>query len=185
MAKNSVQDWDTNPDNNTDINGVNIAENCPPSSINNAIRTVMAQLATYFATLITTFAAAASDLWAGTDNTKAVTASAIDTAGQFQTLTDGTTITPDHQLGRNFTVTLGGSRTLAPFANIRPGTGGTIEVIQDATGGRALAVDNTKWYFPGRPSTAPLSTNANAADLISYVVRASGKIYATVTKIGI
>jgi len=49
MAKNSVTDWDTTAGNNTDIAGINIAEFCPPSSINDAIRTVMAQIAVWLA----------------------------------------------------------------------------------------------------------------------------------------
>lgn len=47
MAKNSVDQWDTTANNNTDVGGVNIAEFCPPSSINDAIRTVMAQIAAW------------------------------------------------------------------------------------------------------------------------------------------
>ena len=40
----SVKDYDLNPDNNTLINGINIAEGCPPSGINNAIRQLMADV---------------------------------------------------------------------------------------------------------------------------------------------
>lgn len=47
MAKNTVQSWDTNPTNNTDIGGVNISEGCDAAGINNAIRELMAQLATW------------------------------------------------------------------------------------------------------------------------------------------
>lgn len=39
-----VKDYDLNPDNNTQINGINIAEGCPPSGINNAIRQIMADV---------------------------------------------------------------------------------------------------------------------------------------------
>ena len=39
-----VKDYDLNPDNNTLINGINIAEGCPPSGINNAIRQLMADV---------------------------------------------------------------------------------------------------------------------------------------------
>jgi hypothetical protein len=39
-----VKDYDLNPDNNTLINGINIAEGCPPSGINNAIRQIMADV---------------------------------------------------------------------------------------------------------------------------------------------
>ena len=44
MAKSNVSQWDTNPAGNTDIGGVDIAENCAPANINNAIRQVMAQV---------------------------------------------------------------------------------------------------------------------------------------------
>lgn len=39
-----VKDYDLNPDNNTQINGINIAEGCPPSGINNAVRQLMADV---------------------------------------------------------------------------------------------------------------------------------------------
>lgn len=39
-----VKDYDLNPDNNTQISGINIAEGCPPSGINNAMRQLMADV---------------------------------------------------------------------------------------------------------------------------------------------
>lgn len=56
MSKTAVSQWDPVPDNNSDIDGINIAELCPPAGINNAIRTVMAQIATWYASLTTTIA---------------------------------------------------------------------------------------------------------------------------------
>jgi hypothetical protein len=44
MAKLKVSQWDSTAANNTDINSININEGCPPSTINNAIREVMAQI---------------------------------------------------------------------------------------------------------------------------------------------
>jgi hypothetical protein len=38
MAKTKVSEFDATASNNTDINSVNVAEGCPPSGINNAIR---------------------------------------------------------------------------------------------------------------------------------------------------
>jgi hypothetical protein len=49
LAKNAVTDWDTSSGNNTDIGGINIAEGCPAAGINDAIRTVMSQIATWLA----------------------------------------------------------------------------------------------------------------------------------------
>lgn len=42
--KNSFLDWSTTPNSNDNVGGINIAEGCPPSNINDSIRTVMAQL---------------------------------------------------------------------------------------------------------------------------------------------
>ena len=44
MAKTKISEYDSSASNNTDVDGVNIAESCPPSGINNAIREVMAHL---------------------------------------------------------------------------------------------------------------------------------------------
>jgi hypothetical protein len=44
MSKDNFLAWDTTANNNTDVGGVNIAELCPPSNINNGMRTMMAQL---------------------------------------------------------------------------------------------------------------------------------------------
>ena len=44
MTKEKISEYDPSADGNTDVNGVNIAEGCAPSGINNAIREVMAAL---------------------------------------------------------------------------------------------------------------------------------------------
>ena len=44
MAKTKISEYSSTPSNNTDVNGINIAEGCAPSGINNAIRQVMADL---------------------------------------------------------------------------------------------------------------------------------------------
>lgn len=44
MAKNKISEWSATPANNTDIGGIDIAEGCAPSGINNAIRELMAQV---------------------------------------------------------------------------------------------------------------------------------------------
>jgi hypothetical protein len=44
MSKNKVSEWSSTPANNTDVGGIDIAEGCAPSGINNAIREMMAQL---------------------------------------------------------------------------------------------------------------------------------------------
>jgi len=44
MAKTKISEWSTTPASNTDIDGINIAEGCAPSGINDAIRDLMAQV---------------------------------------------------------------------------------------------------------------------------------------------
>jgi hypothetical protein len=44
MPKTKISEFSATAANNTDIDGINIAEGCPPSTINNAIRELMAQL---------------------------------------------------------------------------------------------------------------------------------------------
>lgn len=45
----NVNDWSTAPNENTAIDGVNIDENCSAGGINNAIRSMMAAIATFVA----------------------------------------------------------------------------------------------------------------------------------------
>ena len=44
MAKTKISEWSSTPANNTDIDGINIAEGCAPSDINDAIREMMSQV---------------------------------------------------------------------------------------------------------------------------------------------
>ena len=41
----SVSDWSATADENTSIDGINIAEHCPAKNMNDALRSVMADLA--------------------------------------------------------------------------------------------------------------------------------------------
>ena len=91
-------------------------------------------------------------------------------------LTDGSTITADLDTSQNFSVTLGGNRTLANPNNIDAGQTGSIFVTQDGTGSRTLAFGN-KWAFAG--GTAPtLTTTAAAVDRIDYIVMSASIIQA-------
>jgi hypothetical protein len=94
--------------------------------------------------------------------------------GAVTALTDGATITPDFALANNFSVTLGGNRTLANPTNLTVGQSGVIKVTQDATGSRTLAY-GTNWDFAG--GTAPtLTTTANAVDILAYYVDGASNI---------
>ena len=97
-----------------------------------------------------------------------------------QTLTDASTVTSDFDVGQNFTLTLGGNRTLGAPSNVDAGQVGSIFIIQDGTGSRTLAY-NSIWKFAG--GTAPtLSTAAGAIDRLDYIVQSGTAIQALLTK---
>jgi hypothetical protein len=113
---------------------------------------------------------------AKTDVTQSFTAAQ---RGEVTTLTDAATIAVDFADSNNFTVTLGGNRTLGNPTNQVAGQSGSLFVVQDGTGSRTLAY-SSDWEFAG--GTAPtLSTAASAVDRIDYIVRASGSIHAVFT----
>jgi hypothetical protein len=103
MAKNKVSEWSSVASNNTDIAGINIAEGCAPSGINNAIRELMAQVkdmqtgadsdglvvggaftcsgaATFSSTVALGSTATATTQSAGDNSTKVATTAYVETA---------------------------------------------------------------------------------------------------------
>ena len=91
-------------------------------------------------------------------------------------LTDASSIATDLSLGNNFSVTLGGNRTLANPSNIVAGQSGIIVITQDGTGSRTLAYGS---YFKFPAGTAPtLTTTASAVDVLAYYVESSTRITA-------
>jgi len=96
------------------------------------------------------------------------------------TLTDGTNIAVDLNTGQNFTVTLGGNRTLSNPTNCVAGQVGSVFITQDGTGSQTLAFGSS-WDFIG--GTAPvLSTDAAARDRLDYIVQTSTDVQAVLTK---
>lgn len=124
-------------------------------------------------------AATAAQIWAGTSSAVANTPAALFAAAALIALADSGTITPDFNTGFNFSVTLGGNRTLANPTNLKVGQSGVIAVAQDATGSRSLAF-GSYWKFPG--GAPSLSTTASATDLISYIVLTPTLILCTLMK---
>jgi len=96
--------------------------------------------------------------------------------GTITALTDGATITPNFNNANNFSVTLGGNRTLANPTNLTAGQSGVIVITQDGTGSRTLAY-GSYFKFPG--GTAPtLTTTASAVDVLAYYVESTTRITA-------
>lgn len=101
------------------------------------------------------------------------------TAGQrgaVVVLVDAATVTPDFNLGNNFSFTIGGNRTLANPINMVAGQSGIIVISQDATGSRTLAFAGC-WKFAGG-SAPSLTTTASAVDVLAYYVESATRITA-------
>ena len=99
--------------------------------------------------------------------------------GEITTLTSGSTVTPDFAASNNFTLTLGASLTLAKPTNCTAGQSGSIFLVQDGTGSRAITWGS---YFDWAGGTAPtLSTAASSVDRLDYIVRTTGSIHSVVT----
>jgi hypothetical protein len=96
-------------------------------------------------------------------------------AADFVTLTDAATIAVNMGTGINFTVTLGGNRTLGNPTNEKPGQSGMIEVVQDATGGRTLSFGNQYKFADGVAPT--IASAANAKSVLAYFVRAVNEVW--------
>jgi hypothetical protein len=83
-------------------------------------------------------------------------------------LTDAATIALDLSTGSNFTVTLGGNRTLANATNMTVGGSGIIKVKQDGTGSRTLAYQSM-YVFDG-DTAFTIGTTLNKSSIITYYV---------------
>jgi len=87
--------------------------------------------------------------------------------GPYVALTDAALIVTDLSLGSNFSVTLGGNRTLSnPIGTAYVGATYRWRITQDGTGSRTLAY-GTQFKFPGGAPT--LTTTAGATDVITAV----------------
>ena len=96
--------------------------------------------------------------------------------GEITALTDASSIATNLALSNNFSVTLGGSRTLANPTNIVAGQSGSFFITQDGTGSRTLAYGSNFKFVGG---TAPtLSTAAASVDRIDYIAKSSTIIHA-------
>lgn len=96
--------------------------------------------------------------------------------GAITALTDAATIALDLSLSNNFSVTLGGNRTLGNPTNAVPGQSGIIAVTQDGTGSRTLAFGSNYKAVGGIASLPALSTAAGAVDHIAYYVETATRI---------
>jgi hypothetical protein len=99
-------------------------------------------------------------------------------AGSITALTDAATISVNFASSNNFSVTLGGNRTLGNPSNVVAGQSGFIAVTQDGTGSRTLSY-SSNWDFASG-SAPTLTTTAGATDIIAYYARTTTSIVADV-----
>jgi hypothetical protein len=110
MTKAKISEYDAVAANNTDVNGVNIAENCPPSGMNNMGREIMAALKRFQvgsdsdgvtvggnlvvsgSSTLSTTSISSADINAGTIDATAIGGSTA-AAGSFTTLAASSTLT--------------------------------------------------------------------------------------------
>lgn len=79
MAKNKISEYSVTSADNTDISNINIAEGCSPANVNNAIRTVMAQLKDFQSGSATYYTSDSDALAVAAGGTGAITASTART----------------------------------------------------------------------------------------------------------
>lgn len=99
---------------------------------------------------------------------KVLSTDQVWSAAGYVALTDAATVAVDMSAGFNFSLTIGGNRTLGAPTNMKEGQSGDIVITQDGTGSRTLAY-NAAWKFAG--GVAPtLSTAAGTKDILTYKV---------------
>lgn len=204
MAKDKITDYSTTASSNTDVGGVNLAENSMlPSDVNNAFREVLSHLAEMNAgthPVADTMTLADPDdltkkfrfdgvgITAG--NTRVVTMPDADTTlaglGVTQTFTKaqipstytGTGLTLDFDTYQNHIITLSaGSNSLANPSTEAGNVGqtGVIIFIQPSSGSAGTVSLGTDYESIGG-SGLTLSSANSAYDIVPYVIKAENSV---------
>jgi hypothetical protein len=150
MAKTKISEFSATPGNNTDIDGINIAEGCAPSGINDAIRELMAQLKDFQA-------GTAGDSFNGPVGTTTAAAGAFTTLSASSTVSGtgfSTYLASPPAIGGT-TAAAGSFTTLSASGNVTL-SGGTANGVAYLNGskvlttGSALTFDGTNLYTTGK-----------------------------------
>jgi hypothetical protein len=168
MAKNKISEWSSTPSNNTDIGGIDIAEGCAPSGINNGIRELMAQVKD----MIT--GADGDNLTVGGNLTvNGTTTLTGDATAPTQLTSDNSTKIATTAYVKAITGTLGtmssqntDSATMTGNSTIDGVLLGYRSIPQDAqsSGYTLVLADNGKHvYYTGAAATITVPTNASVA----------------------
>ena len=179
MAKSNVTQWDTTAANNTDVGGINVDEGCAAANVNNALREVMAQVATALSDLTIWGSGSApgvvrsSLLEVSSVNTKAgnYTATTNDRSKCLRFTTTATlSVTASSTMGNDWYTYVkadGGHVTVDPNGSETVDGAATI-VIYDGSSAIIFS-DGSNLFSIGRPTSATASevdlTNSGANDL--------------------
>ena len=100
-----------------------------------------------------------------------VSASTIaNSSREWLTVTYGTTINWDFNLGYNAVMTFGaGDVTTFNLTNVADGDYGTIKFVQDGVGGRTTVLPSGSKVANGGGGSVTLTSNLNAIDILSFV----------------
>jgi len=199
MAKTKISEFSSTPANNTDIDGINIAEGCAPSGINDAIRELMSQLKDWQAGLsgdvtaiaaggtgAATFAAAGLTTLTGTETlTNKTVEAGTFTNGYTEELVSASTSTAytiDLANGSVQYLTLTGNCTYT-FPTPAAGKSFTLVQKQDGTGSRTVTWPaSVKWPAGTAPTVTSTASKADkfvftAIDSSSWLGSVAGQNY--------
>jgi hypothetical protein len=199
MAKTKISEFSSTPANNTDIDGINIAEGCAPSGINDAIRELMSQLKDWQAGLsgdvtaiaaggtgAATFAAAGLTTLTGTETlTNKTVEAGTFTNGYTEELVSASTSTAYTISLANGSVqylTLTGNCTYT-FPTPAAGKSFTLVQKQDGTGSRTVTWPaSVKWPAGTAPTITSTASKADkfvftAIDSSNWLGSVAGQNY--------
>ena len=162
MAKNKISEWSSVPANNTDIGGIDIAEGCAPSGINNGIRELMAQVKD----MIT--GADGDNFVVGGDLTVTGTATGVTPAGSDNSTKFATTAYVQSKVGTLGTMSTQNtdSATMTGNSTIDGVLLGYRSIPQGAqSSGYTLALNDSgkHIYYTGSAATITVPTNSSVA----------------------
>jgi hypothetical protein len=175
--------WSTTPGSNTTVDGVNIAENCSPGGINNAIRAVMSGVRELYDDFIAFTATAITLTGVQTLTNKTLTAPAITTPTltgtpieDIYTITDGAAFEIDPANGSDQAIVLGANRT-PKATNFQNGQAISLSVDD----GTAYTITWTDATFGG---TGVLWLGASSGGGTAPTLGTTGKTWITLWKRG-
>lgn len=118
--------------------------------------------------------ASIANIRAGADVAHYLSMRRVAAANVIVSLTDAASIAWDMAGGINFSVVLGGDRTLTNPTNLVPGMSGFLNVVQDSTGGRSITAYGNQYVWIGPKPNFPTAPGARTK--IAYFVTTTSEV---------